>query len=210
MTDSTPPLIPLPFVFNTTQRITRDISHTLTQFLNNLIYNSTTPLSFESYPEDIYTTPLLREHHDPYLYYIETHSLVADSEEPPFSIPFTSSTTRSDTFRKNIYPKNIYIPIANVFTTFLNHLQEKNNLLPKHVFNPSSIQDLLQKDSLFHLPNIEQFRHIENNPHHWLTTDILQIHHFQYQFFQNLTLNTKTTNTKRTNSNTFSFSSKIF
>ena len=126
------------------------------------------------------------------IYCIDIHSLVLNSEEPPFSIPFTSLTTRSDTFRKNIYPNSIYIPIANVFTTFLNHLQEKNNLLPKHVFNPSSIQDLLQKESLFDLPNIEQFRTIENNPHHWLTTDILQIHHFQYQFFQKLTLNTKT------------------
>ena len=192
MTDPIEPLIPLPFVFNTTQRITRDVSQTLTQFLNNLIYNSTTPLSFETYPEDIYTAPLIREHHDSYLYYIETHSLVLNSEEPPFSIPFTSLKNRSDTFRKNIYPNNIYIPIAKVFTTFLNHLQENNNLLTKHVFNPSSIQDLLQKESLFNLPNIEQFRTIENNPHHWLTTDILQIHHFQYQFFQNLTLNTKT------------------
>ena len=192
MTDPIQPLIPLPFVFNTSQRITRDVSQTLTQFLNNLIYNSTTPLSFETYPEDIYTTPLIREHHDSYLYYIETHSLVLNSEEPPFSIPFTSLINRSDTFRKNIYPNNIYIPIAKVFTTFLNHLQENNNLLTKHVFNPSSIQDLLQKESLFNLSNIEQFRTIENNPHYWLTTDILQIHHFQYQFFQNLTLNTKT------------------
>ena len=192
MTDPIEPLIPLPFVFNTTQRITRDVSQTLTQFLNNLIYNSTTPLSFETYPEDIYTAPLIREHHDSYLYFIETHSLVLNSEEPPFSILFTSLKNRSDTFRKNIYPNNIYIPIAKVFTTFLNHLQENNNLLTKHVFNPSSIQDLLQKESLFNLSNIEQFRTIENNPHHWLTTDILQIHHFQYQFFQNLTLNTKT------------------
>ena len=192
MTDPIEPLIPLPFVFNTPQRVTRDVSQTLTQFLNNLIYNSTTPLSFETYPEDIYTAPLIREHHDSYLYYIETHSLVLNSEEPPFSIPFTSLKNRSDTFRKNIYPNNIYIPIAKVFTTFLNHLQENNNLLTKHVFNPSSIQDLLQKESLFNLSNIEQFRTIENNPHHWLTTDILQIHHFQYQFFQNLTLNTKT------------------
>ena len=192
MTDPIEPLIPLPFVFNTTQRITRDVSQTLTQFLNNLIYNSTTPLPFETYPEDIYTTPLIREHHDSYLYYIETHSLVLNSEEPPFSIPFTSLKNRSDTFRKNIYPNNIYIPIAKVFTTFLNHLQENNNLLTKHVFNPSSIQDLLQKESLFNLSNIEEFRTIENNPHHWLTTDILQIHHFQYQFFHNLTLNTKT------------------
>ena len=192
MTDPIQPLIPLPFVFNTSHRITRDVSQTLTQFLNNLIYNSTTPLPFETYPEDIYTTPLIREHHDSYLYYIETHSLVPNSEEPPFSIPFTSLINRSDTFRKNIYPNKIYIPIAKVFTTFLNHLQENNNLLPKHVFNPSSIQDLLQKESLFNLSNIEQFRTIENNPHHWLATDILQIHHFQYQFFQNLTLNTKT------------------
>ena len=192
MTDPIQPLIPLPFVFNTSQRVTRDISQTLTQFLNNLIYNSTTPLSFETYPEDIYTTPLIREHHDSYFYYIETHSLVLNSEEPPFSIPFTSLTNRSDTFRKNIYLNNIQIPIANVFITFLNHLQENNNLLPKHVFNPSSIQDLLHKESLFNLPNIEHIRTIENNPHHWLATDILQIHHFHYQFFQNLTLNAKT------------------
>ena len=95
-------------------------------------------------------------------------------------------------FKKNIHPNNIQIPIAHVFTTFLNNLQEKNNLLPKHVFNPSSIQELLQKESLFDLPNIEQFRTIENNPHHWLITDILQIHHFQYQFFQNITLNKNT------------------
>ena len=49
-----------------------------------------------------------------------------------------------------------------------------------------------KRNPFFNLSNIEQFRTIENNPHHWLTTDILQIHHFQYQFFQNLTLNTKT------------------
>ena len=168
MTEPIQPLIPLPFVFNTSQRVTRDISQTLTQFLNNLIYNSTTPLSFETYPEDIHTIPLIREHHDSYLYYIDTHSLFENSEEPPLSIPFTSFTNRSDTFRKNIYPNNIYISIANVFTTFLNHLQEKNNLLPKHIFNPSFLHDLLQKESLFDLPKIEQFRTIENNPHHCL------------------------------------------
>ena len=71
-----PPLIPLPFALNTSHRITREISHTLIQFLNNLIYNSTTPRSFETYPEDIYTTPLIREHHDSYLYYIDTGSLL--------------------------------------------------------------------------------------------------------------------------------------
>ena len=125
MTDPIQPLIPLPFVFNTSQRVTRDTSQTLTQFLNNLIYNSTTHLPFETYPEDIYTFPLISEHHDSYLYYIDTRSLIANTEEIPFSIPFTSLTTRSDTFRKNIYPNKFYIPIANIFTTFLNHLQKK-------------------------------------------------------------------------------------
>ena len=192
MSDPPSSLIPLPFVCdNTSQRITRELSQTLSKFLNNLIYNSTAPLSFETYPEDIYTIPSfvnIMTH----LYYIDTHSVVETPDEPPFSIPFTSPINQSDTFRKNIHSNGIYIPIANVFTTFLNNLQEKNDLLPKHVFNPSSIQTLLQKESLFDLPNIEQFRTIENNPRHWLTTDILQVHHFQYQFFQNLTLNTST------------------
>ena len=33
---------------------------------------------------------------------------------------------------------------------------------------------------------------MENNPHHWLATDILQIHHFQYHFFQNRIIKTNT------------------
>ena len=184
MSDPPSPLVLLAFVCNnTSQRITRELSHTLSNFLNNLIYNSTAPLSFETYPEGIYTIPLVREHHESYLYYFDTHSLVATPDEPPFSIRFTSPINHSDTFRKNIHPNNIYIPIANVFTTSLNNLQEKNNLLPKHVFNLSSIQKLRLNESLFDLPNNEQFRDIDNNSHYWLTTGILQIHHFQYHFF---------------------------
>ena len=72
MSDPPSPLIPLPFVCdNTSHHITREISRTLTIFLN-FIYNSTAPLSFETFPEDIYTTPLIREHHDSYLYYIDS------------------------------------------------------------------------------------------------------------------------------------------
>ena len=44
MTDSTPPLIPLPFVFNTSQRVTRDISQTLIYFLT--ILSISPPLLF--------------------------------------------------------------------------------------------------------------------------------------------------------------------
>ena len=78
MSDPLPsPLFPLPFAFDTTHyRITRELSNTIPKFLRNLIYNSFVPLSFETYPEDIYTIPLIREHHDSYLYYIDTHSVV--------------------------------------------------------------------------------------------------------------------------------------
>ena len=90
ISDPPPPLNPLPFVFDTTQhRLTREFSQTISKFLNNLIYNSTVPLSFENFPEDIYTKHLIREHHDSYLYYIDTHSVVETPDEPPFSIPFT-------------------------------------------------------------------------------------------------------------------------
>ena len=85
MSDPPSPLIPLLFVCNnSSQRCTREFSQTLSKFFNNLIDNSTAPLSFETYPEDIYFIPLIREHHDSYLYYIDTHSLVATPDEPPF------------------------------------------------------------------------------------------------------------------------------
>ena len=86
MSDPPSPLIPLPFVCdNSSHRITRELSQTPSNFPNILIYNSTAPFSLETYPEDIYTIPLIREHHDSYLYYIDTHSLVeTPADEPPF------------------------------------------------------------------------------------------------------------------------------
>ena len=151
----------------------------LSRFLNNLIHNSTVPRSFETYPEDIYTIPLIREHHDFYLYYTDTHSLTSTPHEPHFSLRFTSPRHSTNTFRKNINPSSLYIPIAHVFTTFLKNLSEENILLPQLVFTPSAIQSLLKNETYFELLNIEQLRTLENNPHYWPITDILQMHHFQ-------------------------------
>ena len=72
------------------------------------------------------------------------------------------------------FPIPIYITIAQAFTTFCKILSEKNNLLPQHVFTPTAIQAFLQKETDFDIPNIEQFRTIENNPHNWFHADILQ------------------------------------
>ena len=49
------------------------------------IYNFTVPLPFESYPEGMYTTPLIGELHDSYLYFIDNHPLTETHAEPTFS-----------------------------------------------------------------------------------------------------------------------------
>ena len=190
MTDPIQPLIPLPFVFNSSQRVTRDISQTLTQFLNNLIYNSTTPLSFETYPEDIYTIPLIREHHDSYLFYIDTLSLVANSEELPFSIPFTSSIIALILFEKTsiliifisqllmslqhssyIYKKKITIYL-NMFLTLLPYktFSKKNLFLTFLILNNFVLLKIIRIIGLlliffkFTIFNINSFRILPSLP----------------------------------------------
>ena len=76
-----------------------------------------------------------------------------------------------------MYPSNIYIPIAHVFTTFLKKLSEWKNLLLHPLYKT------FFKKNLFDFPKVEQSRIIENNSHQGLTTDIHQIQHVQYHFF---------------------------
>ena len=78
MTDQSPRhLLPLLFpVDDTHHRRSRDTTQVSTKLLKNHIHNSTVLPSFETCPEDIYTTPLIREQNDSYLYCIDTHSLV--------------------------------------------------------------------------------------------------------------------------------------
>ena len=72
-----------PFCINneSSQIVTRDVTKLITQFTENLIYNTITPLKFERFPEDVFTLPLIREHHDSYLFYIATHSLEPDDND---------------------------------------------------------------------------------------------------------------------------------
>ena len=53
-----------------------------------------------------------------------------------------SPLSSNETFLKNIYPTNIYIHIAQVFTI-------KNTHLPQHAFTPSAIQALLHQEIYF-------------------------------------------------------------
>ena len=60
MDDSPHSLFPLPFsIDDSHSRISRGISQNLTKIRINLIYNSTVPLSFKTFPEDIFTLYLL-------------------------------------------------------------------------------------------------------------------------------------------------------
>ena len=109
--------LPIPFAINpNSSNITRNIKESIIKFIENIRYNIVTPLPFETYPEDIYTTPLIREHHDSYLYYLETHTLIEDDNNSPFSIIFNNP---QNVYTKHIYPSNIFKPISQVFLAFL-------------------------------------------------------------------------------------------
>ena len=150
MSDPLSPLLPLPFAFDDTHhRLTRDAAQILSKFLKTFIYNSTVPLSFEIFSRKIFTLYPSSVNITTHISITLTHSVVETTDEPSFSIPFTSPLNLSDSFRKNINPSNIYIPIGHIFTTFLNNFSKKNNILPQHVSNSSSIYDLLQKESFF-------------------------------------------------------------
>ena len=72
LTDHPPTLLPLPLVFpDFHSRISCDTSQILTSLPRKPIHNLTVRLCFETDPEVFYTIPLIREHHDSYLYYID-------------------------------------------------------------------------------------------------------------------------------------------
>ena len=49
--------------------LTRFLTQDVIPFLNNVIFQYTNPLSFETEPHNIHTIPFSREHRDSYLYY---------------------------------------------------------------------------------------------------------------------------------------------
>ena len=87
MTEATSLLILLPiFYYDTQHRLSQEIKQTRIKFLTNLVYNSTLLLPFETYPNDLHITPLIREHehHDSDLCYIDTDSLTETRDEHLF------------------------------------------------------------------------------------------------------------------------------
>ena len=64
-------MLPTPFLLSTDQRQKRSPTQDVIPFLNNIIFQYTNPLSFETEAHAIHTVPLIQEHCDSYLYYFQ-------------------------------------------------------------------------------------------------------------------------------------------
>ena len=127
---------------------------------------------------------------DLYLFYIRHRSTTASTEYSSFPITFPQQETSSiRTYRRTINPINLQIPIQEVFYAFLNEVNDFN-LSPK--CSPSALEELDQYIHKFEVEDIERLVSTQNNPHHWLQTDIIKTQNFLYHCFKDITLNEQT------------------
>ena len=104
--------LPSPFVLSTDKRQNRSFIQEVTPFLNNLIFQYTNPLPFETEPHTIHTTPLAREHCDSYFYYIRYKTLEITTSQTPFQVIFNPVKGKNTgTYYRTIHPQNITLSI---------------------------------------------------------------------------------------------------
>ena len=165
----------------------------LNLFLQNIISHYTQPLPFENEPHTIETIPLIREHLDTYLFYIRYKVLTITTEYPTFQISFPQQRPNSShIYRRTINPINLQVPIKQVFHAFLNNVKDHNLAHENPKFSPNALDDLQRYINNFDVEIIERLVDPEDNPHHWLQTDLLRIQNFLYHYFKDLTLNDQT------------------
>ena len=82
-------MLPTPFTLNTEKRQNRSLIQDVTPFLNNIIFQYTIPLPFETEPHTVHTIPLAREHCDSFLYYMRYKTLEITSSQTPFKLFLT-------------------------------------------------------------------------------------------------------------------------
>ena len=81
-------MLPTPFLLATDQRQKHSLTQDVKSFLNNLLFQYTNLLPFETEPHIIHTIPLAREHCDSYLYYNRYKTIEIIPSQPPFQIIF--------------------------------------------------------------------------------------------------------------------------
>ena len=182
-------MLPTPFILTTEKRQNRSLIQDVTPFLNNIIFQYTNPLPFETEPHTVHTIPLAREHCDLYLYYIRYKTLEITPSQTPFQVIFNPvKGIKSGTFYRTIHPQNITLSIQDVFHTYMQKLIEFNENQDTPLYRPSHLQELKHRSEKFEVPDLDTKVQRHDNPHYWLQRDILQIKHFQYRFFNNIIL----------------------
>ena len=186
-------MLPPPFALTTEKRQNWSLIQDVTPFLNNIIFQYTNPLPFETEPHTLHTIPLAREHCDSYLHYIRYKTLEITSSQTPFQVIFNPvKGIRTGTYYRTIHPQNIALSKQDVFLTYMQKLIEFNENQNIPLYCPSHLEDRKHKSQYLEVPDLETRIQRHDNPHYWLQQDILQIKNFQYGFFNNIILTNDT------------------
>ena len=159
-------MLPTPFTLTTEKRQNRSLIQDVTPFLNNIIFQYTNPLPFETEPHTVHTIPLAREHCDSYFYYIRYKTLEITSSQTPFQVIFNPvEGISSGTFYRTIHPQNITLSIQD---TYMQKLIEFNENQDIQLYRPSHLQELRHRSEYFEVPDLDTKVQRHDNPHYWL------------------------------------------
>ena len=112
-------MLPSPFLLSSEQREKRSLTEDVIPFLHNLIFQYTNPLSFETEPHSIHTTPLIREHYDSYLYYFRYKTLEITKSQILFQIILNPNNNKNiGTYYRTINSTKHH----SIYTRCLDHL----------------------------------------------------------------------------------------
>ena len=131
-------MLPPPFVLSTDKRQNRSLIQDVTPFSNNIIFQYTNPLPFETEPHTIHTIPLAREHCDAYLCYIRYKTFEITPSQNPFQVDFNPvKEMNTGTYYRTIHPQNITLSIQDVLITYMQKLTEFNENQDTPLYLPS-------------------------------------------------------------------------
>ena len=182
-------MLPPPFVLSTEKRQNRSLTQDVTPFFNNIIFQYTNPLPFETEPHTKHTIPLAIEHCDSYLYYIRYKTLEITQSQNPFQVIFNPVKGKSTgTYYRTIHPQKITLSILDVFLTYMQKVIEFIETQDTPLYLPSHLEDLKHKSEYLEVPDLETRILRHDNPQYWLKQDILQVKNFEYRFFDKITL----------------------
>ena len=178
-------MLPPPFALSTEKRQNRPLIQDVTPFLNNIIFQYTNQLPFETEPHTLHTIPLAREHCDSYLYYIRYKTLQITSTQTPVQVTFNPvKGISTGTYYRTIHPQNITLSIQDVFLTYMQKLIEFNENQDTPLYRPSHFEDLKHESEYLEVPDLETRIQRHDNPHYWLQQDILQVKKLPIQILQ--------------------------